>query len=381
MSMIIDNVDFENLDAEKYWSFAKTYKGNKKEETKNMVLSHEYIGAEKLDGHYCRFIKDMDGNMRVQGRTESVNGGYLNKIEWIPQCQKFFDFLPNGTCLLGELYFPNQRGSRKVTTILGCLKDKALERQEKGEKLHIYVFDVWAYDGKSYLNKTIEDRVATINTIKSNYVKNEDFVAAFECVDFAEYLEGNELWNALGSILSRGGEGIVITKKGSHPEPGKRTARKTLKVKMEIEQNIDAFLTGNYKPATRLYKGKDIVSWLYWENIRTGEKVAECKYEEYRNGGPFEPVTRAYYHGWASSVEFAVFNGDEITPIGWISGIPDSLKQEIVENPEIQGRVAEINCMEIEHINGQYSLRHGKIINWREDKPAKDCLFSQITDN
>jgi hypothetical protein len=123
MSSIIDNVDFENLSAEKYWSFPKTYKGDKHKDTKDFILSEVYIGAEKKDGHYARFIKGNKGNMRLQGRTESVNGGYLNKIEWVPQCMEFFNSLPNGTCLLGELYFPTKRGSRNVTTILGCLKE------------------------------------------------------------------------------------------------------------------------------------------------------------------------------------------------------------------------------------------------------------------
>ena len=123
----IDGIDFVNLEAEKYWSFPKAYKGDKKKETKYMITCGDYIGSLKQDGHYARFIKDEDGNMILQGRTKSVSGEYLNKIDWVPQCHSFFDSLPNGTCLLGELYFPNQKGSRKVTTILGCLKNKALD--------------------------------------------------------------------------------------------------------------------------------------------------------------------------------------------------------------------------------------------------------------
>ena len=34
----IDGIDFSELPAEKYWSFPKTYKGNKKEETKLISL-------------------------------------------------------------------------------------------------------------------------------------------------------------------------------------------------------------------------------------------------------------------------------------------------------------------------------------------------------
>ena len=369
----IDEIDFHNEDAEKYWSFPKNYKGDKKAETKAMIMSCSYFGSEKKDGHYARLIKDEDGNLMLQGRTPSVDGTYHNKIEWVPQCNKFFEMLPKGTCLLGELYFPNQRGSRKVTTILGCLKEKALEKQEGGEKIHFYVFDVWAYNGKSYLEEPIEKRIETLNLIKSNAETN-----SIECVDFADYLQGETLWTALGNILNTGGEGVVITKRGSRPEPGKRTARKTLKVKMEIEQNIDAFLTGNYKPATRLYNGKEREVWCYWENIRTGEKFNTCKFNESANGEPYEPVTKAYYYGWASSIEFAVYKDDKVVPIGWISGIPDSLKEEITTNVNLVGKVAELTCMEIEKTTDGYSLRHGKIVNWRPDKKAEDCEFSQF---
>lgn len=369
MAMIIDGIDFENLPAEKYWSFPKTYKGDKQADTKNMIMSGNYIGAEKKDGHYARFIKDMDGNMRLQGRSESVNGGYLNKIEWVPQCQDFFDSLPNGTVLLGELYFPENRGSRKVTTILGCLLEKAIERQKKGEKLHYYIFDVWAYDGKSFIKTKIEDRVDCLNNIivNNNYIEK------------ANYLEGEPLWNELGEILNTGGEGVVITQKGTVPSPGKRTAHKTLKVKMEIEQTIDAFLDGNYKMPTRLYGGKEIETWPYWENDKTFEKTNENHYKDYLEGEPWFPVTKPYYNGWASAVSISVLKDGKPFHIGWISGITDEMKEGIVKNPEkYYGQVYEITCMEVEKIEGNYSLRHGKFVTPRPDKSMNDCTFEQI---
>lgn len=371
MSMIIDNIDFEELPAEKYWSFPKSYKGNPKEETKLMILSGNYIGSVKQDGHYARFIKDMDGNMRLQGRSESVNGGYLNKIEWAPQLRDFFDALPNGTCLLGELYFPTQRGSRKVTTILGCLKDKALERQEKGEKLHYYVFDVWAYNGESYLNAPIEKRVHCLEyEILDLY---DDYVHG------ANYYEKEGLWEELGKILSSGGEGIVITQKGSIPAPGKRTARKTLKVKMEIENTIDVFLDGAYKEPTMNYNGKEIETWPYWINEKTGERSDKNKYPEYIHGETWTPVTKPYYFGWASAVSISVMREGKPFHLGWISGITDEMKRDIISNPEkYKNRVYEITCMEVEKIDGKYSLRHGRIVAPRPDKRAEDCDFSQI---
>ena len=42
MSMMIDGIDFQNLEAEKYWSFPKSFKGDPKEETRNMIFSGDY---------------------------------------------------------------------------------------------------------------------------------------------------------------------------------------------------------------------------------------------------------------------------------------------------------------------------------------------------
>lgn len=381
MSMIIDNVELENLDAERYWSFPKTYKGNAKKETKDFILSGSYLCSEKKDGHYARLIKDMDGNIKLQGRTKSVNGEYLDKHEWVPQLNSFFDWLPAGTCLLGELYFPEKRGSRNVTTILGCLKEKALERQKRNSYLHYYVFDIWALDGKSFLDKEMEKRVNALNSLYESWLNAEKSSndPAPACVEFAEYLKGEEAWNELNRILSAGGEGMVITRANSKPEPGKKTARKTLKVKMEIQQTIDAFLDGNYKKPTRLYSGKEIENWQYYENVKTGEKVNGNMYREYMSGGPWEPITKPYYYGWASAVSFSVMKEGKPVHIAWISGITDELKREIVEQKEKWiGRVAELTAMEVEKIDGFYSLRHGKIVNWRDDKSKEECDFSQI---
>jgi len=151
---MIGNTNFHDMEAQRYWSFPKNYAKDSVAETKNMIFSGEYIGSKKVDGSFYRFIKNDDGTMELLGRNKSVvTNDYLNKIEWIPQLHDFFNELPNGTCLLGELYFPHRPGSRNVTTIMGCLLPKALDRQEKGDKLTYYVFDVLAYDGKDLLQQ------------------------------------------------------------------------------------------------------------------------------------------------------------------------------------------------------------------------------------
>ena len=59
--MIIDNVDFHELPAQKYWSFPSGYKKDSKAETQNMIFSGDYVGARKMDGAFYKFIKDENG--------------------------------------------------------------------------------------------------------------------------------------------------------------------------------------------------------------------------------------------------------------------------------------------------------------------------------
>lgn len=363
---VINDINFKDLEAEKYWSFPKSYKGDPKVDTKNFIFSGDYIGARKMDGAYYRFIKDMDGNMRLQGRSKSVSGEYLDKLAWVPHLHDFFNELPNGTCLLGEIYFPNNEGSSNVTTIMGCLEQKARDRQEKGEKLHYYIFDVWAYNGKSMLKAKIEDRIMHLNKIWHDHV-----VHFCDYVEVAEYYEGKALWDELGYILRDGGEGIVMTKKGTHPEPGKRPARKTLKVKKEINQTIDCIFTGVGTPPTRPYQGKEIETWKYWENVRTGEKMEGDFYKEFTEGAPIEPVTKPYFHGWVSSLEIGLVKGNKVVPIGFISGLTDEVK---ANHQKYKGLPIEVTCMEILPTGG---LRHAKLVRFRPDLAITDCTWEK----
>ena len=373
MSMMIDGIDFQNLESEKYWSFPKSFKGDPKEETRNMIFSGNYIGARKMDGAYYRFIKDMDGNMRLQGRSKSVSGEYLDKLDHVPHLMPYFERLPNGTCLLGEIYFPKNEGSSNVTTIMGCLTPKAIERQEKGEKLHYYIFDVWAYGGESYMNTKMEGRVARIDEMYNEWADdaNHERHSAIGYIEFAYYYEGNDLWKNLQNILAEGGEGIVMTKKGTVPQPGKRPARKTLKVKKELAENIDCFFTGRGTPPTRVYTGKEIETWKYWQNMRTGIKMEGQFYEDYKNGVALEPITKPYFHGWAGSLEIGVLKNGEVFPIGFLSGLTDEVKSD----PGAQKmKCIEVTAMEILPTGG---IRHAKLERFRPDLAPTDCTYEK----
>jgi ATP-dependent DNA ligase len=355
--------NFHNLEPQKYWVFGANAKVDPKAEIKNMIFSGDYIGSRKMDGAFYKFWKDENGNMELLGRSKGVGGDYLNKIDWVPHLQPFFNKLPNGTCIIGEIYFPNNEGSHNVTTIMGCLKDKAISRQEKGEKLHYYVFDVLAWAGKSTYQLNIEDRLNYLDDV--SYVKNE-------YVEIAQYYDGKKLWDELQVILASGGEGVVITKKGTCYQPGKRPARQTVKVKRELQETLDCFFTGHIASPTRLYSGTTLPSWQYWENIKTGEKLQGQLYINYMDGESIEPVTKPYFLGMAGSLEIGVLRDGKVCSLGWLSGLSDEIKSNY---KDYKGKCLEVGAMQF---TDDGALRHAKMIRLRPDLNIEDCTWEKI---
>jgi hypothetical protein len=376
----IDGYDFGEMEIMKYYAPPSTWSDEKKRDNaRAKIFSGDYFGAEKKDGYFAKLVKDEDGNILLYSRSRGVNGKFADKHEWVPHLQPFFDMIPNGTCFLGEIYFPSAPGSRNITTIMGCLKEKAIARQEKGEKLHFYIFDCLAYAGKSWMSYPARKRFA--------FVDSYDIAA--EYVSHAHYVAGAELWTMLQEILARDDEGVVITNGDGLYEPGKRPSKTTLKIKKELKQTIDCFFTGIGSAPTKIYTGKEIETWKYWENQMTGQKINAEMYKEYAAGCPIVPITKGYYNGWAGSLEIAVFKhkpgskckindvvyeDTEVFPIGWLSGLPDEMK---AEPKKYAFKPIEVNAMEWDAWNN--SLRHGKMVGWRKDLALTDCTLEKIT--
>lgn len=366
MKNYIDGIDFHELEAQKYWTPPASWAPErKKAEVESAIFSDNYVGARKMDGAFYKFIKDEDGVMELIGRSKSVKGDYLDKIGWVPQLHEFFEDLPNGTCLLGEIYFPANEGSNHVTTIMGCLQDKAIARQ-KDTKLHYYVFDVLAFNGKSLVKSDIESRIAVLNELNFTYSEEK-------YVEFATYFHGKGLWNQLQSILSEGGEGIVITKKGTCYQPGKRPAHQTIKVKKELQETIDVVIVAA-NPPSRVYTGKEIMTWQYWEDLKSGEKIKGSFYKDYSDGAAIEPVTKNYWNDWAGSLVIGMRKDDKVVVVGSLSG----LTEEVLENwKNYIGKVAEITGMQIMDTDNK-GIRHPKFLKWREDLSARDTDWYRV---
>ena len=372
MEGYVNGIDWINAEAMKYWSFPSSIPVDKRRaETHNMVFSGDYIGALKVDGYYERLIKDEDGNCFMVARSKNVKGEATEKLAWVPQIHDFMESLPNGTVLLSECWLPGNEGSKKITSLLGCLKDKCIARQAADQKLHFYIFDVMCYNGEDFTKTRFEDR--TIKLHKISHAHIHDYV------EYAQYYEGEELWRRLKSALAEGREGMVIMRKDA-PVYFKRTpAHVSLKIKKELQETLDCYLTGRMIAPTKAYTGKNPETWKYWINIVTNENLPEGEYyyDLNFNNKPIIPVTKPYYYGWAGSLEIAVLDGDKEISLGYISGLPDEVKMNYKDYTH---SVVEIGGMEFDKETNR--LRHGKVLRFRtpEEKTWRECTYDQLKD-
>ena len=156
----IDGVNFKELEPMKYFAPPASWSNEKKKDNAHTkIFSGDFLGSAKFDGYFAKLVKDEEGNVGLYSRSRNVNGEFPEKHEWVPHLQPFFDAIPNGSCLLGEIYLPSSPGSKNITALMGCLKEKAIDRQNKGEKLHFYAFDCLAWNGKSNLTMPAAGRV------------------------------------------------------------------------------------------------------------------------------------------------------------------------------------------------------------------------------
>lgn len=383
MKGYVNGTDWINAEAMRYWSHPSSVSAERrKQEIKNAIFSGEVIGARKCDGYYERLIKDEDGNCFMVARSKNVHGEATEKLAWVPQIHDFMESLPNGTVLLSECWLPGDEGSKKITSLLGCLKDKCIARQEKGQKLHFYIFDIMAWAGEDYTKTPFADRVKHLHLISHTYMH--------DYIEWAQYYEGVQLWDKLQQYLAEGYEGMVIMRKDA-PVYFKRTpARVSFKVKKEIAETIDCFFTGKATPPSKDYQGKEIESWQYWVDQDTDERlpIGNHYYEAFMDGKRYIPVTKPYYLHYAGSLEIGLIkpangrcritpdsewvDGLNIVPIGYLSGLTDEIKMNY---KDYAGRVIEVGAMELNDTGG---LRHAKMLGWRDDKTWQECTLDQL---
>ena len=196
----------------KYWQLSDSQK--KKYNIADIVDNGEYFGQKKLDGNWYAFVKGIGGEKYLFSRNESVKTKLLTeKIENVPHIAKALDCLPNGTVLIGEIYVPGG-DSNATRRIMGCLPQKALERQQEEGWVHYYIFDCVAFDGETFFNEGSWDR-----WIKTKDIYNLYNLSKYDFLDLAETIE-TDLYSKAMEYLSKDEEGMVVKKKTAPYTPG-----------------------------------------------------------------------------------------------------------------------------------------------------------------
>jgi len=363
MKGYIQGHDWLNEKPMKYWSFpASTSDATKKETVRNAIFSGDYIGALKVDGYYQRLLKDEDGNCFMIARDRNTKGEVVNKIDWVPQLQAWMNILPNGTCFLAETYLPNKEGSKNVTSILGCLKDKAIERQ-KTTPLHFHIFDCMAWNGEDFYDREYEYRISYVKILQNTIY-----------IHPTEFFSGEALWEHLQMYLAEGREGMVIMRRDATVYNKRTPARVSIKIKRELKETIDCVVIGA-NPPTKLYSGKSIETWPYWVDEMTDRRLdVQSHIIPYREGAPIVPVTKNYYFKMAGSFKLGLLDKDGMMHhYGDLSG----LTEEMLTNwRDYINTVVEVGGMMLD--SESKVIRHPKLIRIREDKEPYDCTEEQL---
>lgn len=389
------------LEPEKYFSFPSSFSTKmKRDKLDAMIASGQFYYSEKIDGNWTAFVYDFDEEKRLITRGISKQTGEYGRIEGKVF---FFDalssFFTGPTKILGETYLDNGI-DRNVGSILRAKDEKAksiqsndfyneikskikfstkdkrdIEQNEfKDQKLKFYAFDILFYNGQD---------LSTTPWIKRQEILAE-VVEKIDCELISVHTAlpmDNDFYNRLNNIFEQNGEGVVIINGNSFPEPGARTAWKTLKVKQELSSTIDCFVY-DIEVATKDYTGKELETWQYWLDIRTGQVYIKEYYNEYINGQKcIIPITKNYANGWCGAVKIGVFDDEKnIIPIGKVAGLTDEDKEGIRNNwSDYFMRPLTISGMMISQANENIRIRHPIIKSWRDgDINADDCTLAKI---
>ena len=345
----------------------------------------QYFAEEKIDGAWYQFTKGMNGKEYLFGRTTSkVTGVMTEKGQNVPHILSALDCLPNGTAIIGEVYFDG--GTAKDTvTITGCLPLEAIRRQNdpKGKGLiKYYIHDIIFYDGVNLMSTGAWDRYRILKAVwdKFNLSQYSYLRLALAVEDGIE--------DEVSRILNSGGEGMVLKKRDAIYSPGKRPAWSAIKFKQM--DDVDLICT-RCIPATKEYTGKELDTWQYWIIEKMTEYGDEATWRFYKKcevGNKTAirspayrtiPVTKPYYLGWPSAIGIGGYDDNgELIEIGTVSsGLTDEDKQNMANNHNaFVGKVVALHAMSRDRV--AKTLRHPVFKGWRDDKDAKDCKLTEV---
>lgn len=338
---------------------------------KSACEDEEHFGQLKKDGFWYQFEKHGNDHNYLFSRTASRTTGLQSeKSANVPHIMNALSCLPDDTILIGEIYYPGGT-SKDTTTIMGCLPQKAIERQNGAYGfIHYYVHDILMYNGVNFVVAETGswDRYRILEKIWEKHNLSQ-----YDFLELAEVWTDN-LYSRVGDSLAAGEEGMVIKAKNGKYEPGKRPISN---IKAKQVDFADAIIIGFEEPNIN-YEGKEIENWQYWVGTDDHEERLEIK--PHYGKLCCIPVTKAYYFHWNNArIKLGAYdNNGNIREIGTIhSGISDEMKKDMTENPQkYLNKVVKIQCMSLD--KKEKTIRHGFYKGIHPEKNADECTVESI---
>ena len=288
-----------------------------------LIGNPRYVMEEKFDGARYLLYLWPDGKVEVLSRR------LINKAPQLPQMEAdvriIAEALPKakkGLVLDGEVV----AGSHSSTiSLVNSLASRGIHGTVA---YNFMVFDILAWGGAWTTHLAFERRRALLRNI---FQRTFDF-GAFSVTQLTPQEPVNR--EMLSGIWARGGEGVIVKDLAAPYKPGKRPPRVWIKVK---EKN-------------------------FADGIITGYNEGEGKFSN-----------------TIGSLQISQIRAGKLAHVTNISGLTDELRYRIGNNRERHlGRVVEFSYqVRTDTYSGGQSYRHPNFSRFRDDKPAKDCIWEE----
>jgi ATP-dependent DNA ligase len=311
---------------------AMTAKSTTRPELDNHSQWLGYMAGVKFDGVRC-LMKVYEDGPKFFSRAGN------EFTEQVPHLVELFSELPVGTQLDGELALVT--GSveivgkqvplvdfNKTMRIIGSLPEKAIRRQEEFGLLTYLVFDLLAHGEHDWHDEPQKVRTALtqriVSELDSQYLISETL-----------YYLPNEYGLVYDELVALKQEGLMLKRLESKYVEGKRLNKAWYKVKdvMDADVVVSGFTEGTGK-----------------------------------------------FAGLIGAIEFSAFDPDgKLIYVGRCSGITDLLRRDIsAHKDQYLGMVMVVRYNELVGSKLYRTPRHPQFSNFRDDKPASECLMEQF---
>ena len=339
------------------------------------IYKQPIIGTVKKDGSYYRLVKENNQVFLFSRTISKKTGFYAEKIDNVPHLKQWAEkYLPNGTCIIGEIYYPFGQ-SKDTTTVMGCLPQKAVEVQEAKGKIHFYIHDILKYNGYDYVINSVPygRRYSAICKYFDIETPLIDEIDIAKCVDntYCDLREVTERY------LHMGEEGMVFRLENSIYVPGKRPVNNTWKVKQHVD-SIDFVIIDLLEPEKE-YTGKELDTWPFWEKLNGERLWLDRTHNGVVTDDLKRPITKDYYYGWYNALSVGAYDSaGNLVPIGRVSsGLTDEDKIAMTRYPNsFIGKVCSLSCMSIDKENKTF--RHPAFVALHPGKDATQCRIDEI---